>query len=118
MLGRFVTLASEPAIRAAIADASPLVRAAAPRALTGSGPPSASLALAPLLGDPVRAVRIEAARALAGIDLVTLTPPQQTALVKATSELVAAEMVDAERPEAHLNLGLLALRRRELSDAE
>jgi Flp pilus assembly protein TadD len=55
---------------------------------------------------------------LAGTDLLALTPAQQTALVKATTELVAAEMVDAERPEAHLNLGLLDLRRRQLSEAE
>ena len=75
-------------------------------------------AAAPLLSDPVRAVRIEAARALAGTDLLALTPEQQTAFVKATAELVAAEMVDAERPEAHLNLGLLDLRRRELPEAE
>ena len=49
---------------------------------------------------------------------MALTPEQQTALVKATAELVAAEMVDADRPEAHLNLGLLDLRRRELPEAE
>jgi hypothetical protein len=40
-------------------------------------------------------------RALAGTDLA-LTPQQQTAFVKATAELIAAESVDAERPEAHL----------------
>jgi tetratricopeptide (TPR) repeat protein len=56
--------------------------------------------------------------ALAGTDLLTLTPEQQTAFVKATAELVAAEMVDADRPEAHLNLGLLDLRRRQLTEAE
>jgi len=38
--------------------------------------------------------------------------------VKATAELGAAEMVDADRPEAHLNLGLLDLRRRQLPEAE
>jgi hypothetical protein len=38
-------------------------------------------------------------------------------LVKATTEFVAAEMVDAERPEAHLELGLLDLRRRQLTEA-
>ena len=91
---------------------------AAPRALPGTPPPRFVDAAAPLLSDPVRAVRIEAARALAGTDLLALTPEQQTALVKATAELVAAEMVDADRPEAHLNLGLLDLRRRELSGAE
>jgi hypothetical protein len=55
---------------------------------------------------------------LAGIDLLPLTPEQQPALVKRTTELVAAEMVDADRPEAHLNLALLDLRRRRLTEAE
>jgi len=114
----YASPASEPAIKAAIADPDPLVRAAAPRALPGAPPPRFVDAAAPLLSDPVRAVRIEAARTLAGTDLLALTPEQQTALVKATAELVAAEMVDADRPEAHLNLGLLDLRRRELDEAE
>ena len=118
LLGPYMTPASEPAIKAAVADASPLVRSAALRALPGSALSSTARALAPLLGDPVRAVRIEAARALAGTDLLTLTPQQQTALVKATAELVDAEMVDAERPETHLNLGLLDMRRRQLPEAE
>ena len=38
-------------------------------------------------------------------------------MVNATKELVAAEMVDADRPEAHLNLGLLDLRRRQMPEA-
>ena len=69
-------------------------------------------AVAPLLSDPVRAVRIEAARALAGIDPSTMTQDQRNAFDSAYRELVAAEMVDADRPEAHLNLGLLDVRRR------
>ena len=118
LLMPYASPASEPAIKAAIRDPDPLVRAAAPRALPGSPPPRFVDAAAPLLGDPVRAVRIEAARALAGTDLLSLTPEQQTAFVKAIAELVASEMVDADRPEAHLNLGLLDLRRRELPEAE
>ena len=114
----YASPASETAIKAAIADPDPLVRTAAPRALPGSPPPRFVDAAAPLLSDSVRAVRIEAARALAGTDLLALTPQQQTAHVKATAELAAAEMVDADRPEAHLNLGLLDLRRRQLDEAE
>ncbi len=71
-----------------------------------------------LLHDPVRAVRLEAARALAGVDPRTLTSEQQTALAAATMEMVAAELVDAERPEAHLNLGLLDVRRQQPAAAE
>src|SRR5438132_6306566 len=118
LLMPYASPASEPAIKAALGDADPLVRAAAPRAFQGSPPPRIVHAAAPLLADPVRAVRIEAARALAGTDLLALTPEQQTALVKATAELVAAEMVDADRPEAHLNLGPLDLRRQQLPEAE
>ena len=118
LLAPYASPASEPAIKAALADPDPLVRSAAPRALPGIPPPRIVNSTAPLLSDPVRAVRIAAARALAGTDLLALTPEQQTALVKATAELVAAEMVDADRPEAHLNLGLLELRRRQLPEAE
>jgi tetratricopeptide (TPR) repeat protein len=118
LLAPYASPASEPEIKAALADPDPLVRSAASRALPGSPPPRIVNAVAPLLGDRVRAVRIEAARALAGTDLLALTPEQQTALVKATSELVAAEMVDTDRPEAHLNLGLLDLRRRQPTGAE
>ena len=73
-----------------------------------------------LLRDPVRAARIEAARALAGTDLLSVTPALQTALVNAnaTNELVAAELVDADRPEAPPNLGLLDTRRRDTAAAE
>ncbi|MBV8090630.1 MAG: tetratricopeptide repeat protein, partial [Alphaproteobacteria bacterium] len=117
-LAPYASSASEPVIKAAVADAEPLVRLAAPRALPASAPPAILQAIAPLLSDPVRTVRIEAARALAGTDLLALTPQQQTAFIKATAELVAAEKVDADRPEAHLNLGLLDLRRRELPEAE
>jgi predicted CXXCH cytochrome family protein len=118
LLAPYMTSASEPAIKAARVDASPLVRSAAPRAVPASPPLAVIQAVAPLLSDPVRAVRIEAARALAGTDLLALTPEQQTAFVKATTEIVAAETVDADRPEAHLNLGLLEMRRRDLPKAD
>ena len=44
---------------------------AAPRALPDAMTPRFVDAAAPLLSDPVRAVRIEAARALAGTDLLS-----------------------------------------------
>ena len=63
-------------------------------------------------------VRIETARALAGADPNAMTPEQRTALDSAYRELVAAETVDADRPEAHLNLGLPGLRRQQPAGAE
>jgi Tfp pilus assembly protein PilF len=76
------------------------------------------VALLPLLSDPVRVVRVEAARTLAGIDPQTMTPQQRGAFTVAYQELIAAEMVDADRPEAHLNLGLIKVRRHQANEAE
>jgi Tfp pilus assembly protein PilF len=118
LLPNSATPASEAAIKAAIVDPSPLVRAAVPRALPPSPSPTVIQAVAPLLRDPVRAVRVETARTLAGADPGTMTEEQRTAFDSAYRELTAAEMVDADRPEAHLNLGLLDLRRRQPTEAE
>ncbi len=75
-------------------------------------------AILPLLSDPVRAVRVETARVISGIDLQTMTPEQRGAFANAYQELVSAEMIDADRPEAHLNLGLLKTRRQQHKEAE
>ena len=111
------TPASEAAVKAALADPNPLVRAAVPRALPAAPTPAMVEAVAPLLNDPVRAVRIETARVLAGVDQRSMTPEQQTAFA-AYLELFHAEMIDADRPEAYLNLGLLETRLRHPSEAE
>jgi Flp pilus assembly protein TadD len=110
LLPPFATGLSQPAVRFGLADPSPLVRMAAARAL-GPSPtePMVSAAL-PRLRDPVRAVRIEAARALAGIDLRSFGDARQKDFADAYRELVAAELADSDRPEAHLTLGLLEMR--------
>jgi tetratricopeptide (TPR) repeat protein len=112
------TAASAPAVNAAIVDPDPLVRLAAPRAFSAATPPATLKASVALLEDRLRAVRIEAARALTGFDPRAMTSAQQGAYTAAYRELVAAEMVDADRPEAHLNTGLLDLRRGRPAEAE
>ena len=118
LLGPYATPQSQAAIERALKDPDPLVRAAAPRALPAAPPPAMVQAFAPLLSDPVRAVRVEAARALAGADQRAMTADQQTAMAAAYLELVDAEMTDADRPEAHLNLGLVDMRRGQGAEAE
>jgi len=118
LLPRYASSASAPAITAAVGDPDPLVRAAAPRALSAGASPATIQAALSLLRDPVRAVRIEAARALSGVPRREMSPDQQNAFAGAYAELVAAELVDAERPEAHLNLGLLHIRQAEPDAAE
>ena len=63
-----------------------------------------------MLGDPVRAVRIEAARALAGVPERSLTPDDRARFDAALAEYMAGAL-QADLPEAHANLGLLYLAR-------
>jgi predicted CXXCH cytochrome family protein len=118
LLGGYVSPASEVAIKAAFADPDPTVRMAAAQALPPSPPRAMIEAILPLLGDPVRAVRVETARVIAGIDPLTMSPEQRSAFSSAYQELITAEMIDADRPESHLNLGLLKTRRQQLGEAE
>jgi hypothetical protein len=109
-------------VRAAIArglrDEDPLVRAAALEALAPAHPNDRVRLAAPLLDDPVRAVRIEAARVLAPVPAEGLSPNRHTARERAVAELVAAELVNAERPESHLNLGNFHVQQGQFADAE
>ena len=118
LLAPYASRASEPALKSAIADPDPLVRMAVPRALPPSVPRPLVEAILPLLNDPTRVVRVETARALAGIDPQTMTPEQRGAFTFAYQELIAAELVDADRPEAHLNLGLIKARHHQIDEAE
>jgi tetratricopeptide (TPR) repeat protein len=118
LLGRYVSPASEAAIKAAIADPDPMVRMVAAQALPPSPPRAMIEAILPLLSDPVRAVRVETARVIAGIDPQTLTPQQRNAFAVPYQEVIASELIDSELPESHLNLGLLKTRRQQLGEAE
>jgi tetratricopeptide (TPR) repeat protein len=74
--------------------------------------------LGSLLGDLVRGVRIEAAEGLAGRTSGELTARLSTALEHATNEYIAAQELNADRPEAHLNLALLFARKGQIDRAE
>ena len=99
-------------------DVSPLVRRAASRLLPEAGPHASAGASARLLNDPVRAVRIEAAETLAGAPADALPGDAAAALEKAIGEYVAAQELNADRPEAHSNLALLFARQKRFAEAE
>jgi tetratricopeptide (TPR) repeat protein len=111
----FATPAIVPAVEAGLRDGDALVRLGALRAAEGV-PADRRVALAaPLLRDPVRAVRLAAVQALAG-----LPPPaaQRGDFDRALGELIQSELVNADRPEAHLNLANLYGRLGRPSEAE
>lgn len=90
-------------------DAQPLVRLAAVQ-LAETLPPQEQLRiLAPLLVDPLRAIRIEAARASAGLQ-ESLPADRRAAWQKAAEEYVATLAYAADRPEARTGLGTFEAR--------
>jgi len=137
-LAAFVTDGARPAIRRATAASmldprSPAPRAALARALadpdplvrhgalaeTGALEPSERLRLvSPLLRDPIRTVRIEAAQALTAVPAGAMTASERADFATALDEYVKSQDVDADRAEAHLNLGALAMVRGDRAKAE
>ena len=100
-----------------IADADPSVRIAA-IGLSDVLERAARLRLiAPLLSDPIRGVRIEAARALADVPLAEVAPDRVDAMRRALGEYEASLQLDADWPTANVNLGNLRLRQRRFDEA-
>jgi Flp pilus assembly protein TadD len=114
--------ASAPASRAALehgaADENGLVRLGALRALENASPDLQLALVPPLLRDPTLALRIDAARLLAAAQAPALPAGDLAARDAALAEYRASQAVDADRPEAHLNLGNLALARDDAATAE
>ena len=119
-LERLARLGGENAFlsaEAALKDASPLVRHAAVGVFE-IAPPEQRLAVAPLLGDPIRAVRMRSARALAPLPEQALGPANAAAYAKAADEYVASERFNADRPENRTNLGGFFAERGRYMEAE
>lgn len=105
-------------IRSAAADNSSLVRRASARAMSDAEPRTSAAILSPLLTDRVRDVRIEAAQALASVPVDALPATVAANLRAATQEYIAVQQLNSDRPEAHLNLGLLYAKEKRFADAE
>jgi tetratricopeptide (TPR) repeat protein len=117
ILSSFAPLPGSRAVNEGYTDASSLVRRAAARGLSSSDLRENIQIPSALLGDLVRGVRIEAAEGLAGRSSGEL-PSVSTALEHATNEYIAAQELNADRPEAHLNLALLFAGKGQIDRAE
>jgi predicted CXXCH cytochrome family protein len=93
LLARAPGVTALTAIRDAIGSADPLLRLGAIRALEPYDVETRRLA-SPLLADPAKAARLEAARLLAADGA-------------SVEEWLAAELVAADRPETHVEIGAL-----------
>ena len=101
-----------------LADADPLVRLAALRTLRSLPAPQSWQVAGGLLDDPVRGVRLEAASLLAAMPQDQLAPADRERLARAIDEYVAAQRLNADRPEARVNLGSLYAQQGQAAAAE
>ncbi|HEX6829278.1 MAG TPA: tetratricopeptide repeat protein, partial [Burkholderiales bacterium] len=117
-LGRYLSPVTLPVVARALNDPDANLRLAAVRALSGADPATRLRTLPRMLGDPARAVRMEAARDLAGDAEQGLAAPDRAAFDKALAEYFAAQRFNADRPEAHAALGSLHAARGRQDEAE
>jgi predicted CXXCH cytochrome family protein len=102
---------------AALGDADGLVRIAGVHAVMALDPATGGRELPARLADPLRAVRIEAARALAPF-YARLPPDRRAAWDAACTELEAAARENAERPQSWLALAQIAAATGDIPGAE
>ena len=112
-LGPALSLQTIDVLPLALSDADPAVRTAAVSILDRT-PYNVRARLAfPMLEDPVRMVRIAAARVLAAIPIGDLDPERRALLTRVGNEYIAAQMASAERAEAWTNLGSFYVAKRD-----
>lgn len=93
-------------VRAGLGDADPLVRMGALGAVGAIAPEQRLGLAAGLLGDPVLAVRAEAARVLAAAVGPGTAQATRDEFGRAAADFVESQMASAERPESRVNLGV------------
>jgi len=107
LLAGYPGLRGLAALERAAADADPLVRRAAAGALPALEPPERVRLGSALLSDTVRSVRLEAVPALAAVPAGVLLPDLRPAIDRALAEYRKSQLFNADRAEAHMNLGTL-----------
>ena len=99
-------------------DQDPLIRAAALRNLSILPRDKLLEYCAPLLDDPIRYVRVEAALAMADLQPTAFTGQRREAFVAALDTYRQSMLRNADRATAHLALGSLAERQQDYAAAE
>lgn len=118
LLRSYQTPTAAKATGMALSDSDPMVRLQAV-ALLDLLPPEPRLGAAlELIGDSIRAVRIEAARIAATIPSDLMSPAVRALVDTAIDEYINAQLVNADRAISHVNLGVLHTLRGQYREAE
>ncbi len=117
LLANYPTQMSVFSATKALNDADPVVRRAAITALQNLPAEQKRSQLMPLLNDPIRTVRIEAASALVD-SMLGAMPEQMQAFNKASAEYIVAQKFIADTPEGQSALGGYFTRQGNFIEAE
>ncbi len=117
-LAAYLSPASVAAARAGLADPDPMVRIGALDMLEGIPANQVWPLVAPLLSDPVRGVRIKAVALLAAVPTASQPAADRERFAGAADEFVAAQRLNANRPEARATLANFLARRGLTAEAE
>lgn len=104
--------------RDALKDPDPMVRIGALDMLDGIPAQQLWPVVAPALSDSVRGVRIRAASLLAGMPASQQPPHDRAIFDKAAEEFIAAQRLNADRPEGRTALGNFLARQGKAAEAE
>ena len=118
LLASYPGPAARAAVERALGDPEPLLRATAVQRMPEGDPGTLARLLGPLLQDPVRWVRAEAAARLAGAPALRLTEAQKKANGVALDEYVEGQRYMSDLPSGPYNLGNLYLALGRPADAE
>jgi tetratricopeptide (TPR) repeat protein len=118
LLSRHLDSSTFNVLKKGLQDDSAMVRMASVTALEGVPQEMLVQLVFPLLDDPARIVRIEAARVLAPVPVGQLQGEALTIYSRAASEYVNSQRVNSDMPGAQLNLGNYYAAKNELDKAE
>jgi predicted CXXCH cytochrome family protein len=104
--------------RIGLSDSDPMVRIGALDMLENIPAPQLWPLVSTLLSDPIRGVRIKAAAVLAAVPAASQPSAARDSFNHAAAEFVAAQQLNADRPEARTTLGNFYARRGLVTDAE
>jgi tetratricopeptide (TPR) repeat protein len=109
--------AAASALATGLRDADPLVRLGALDLSERIDPRSRGVLVKPLLRDPLRAIRIEAARVLVDAPTEAWSPGDRRTFERGLAEYRASQLAHADQPTSHVNLATLASRSGDLAGA-
>jgi tetratricopeptide (TPR) repeat protein len=117
-LAPYLSVSAAGLVRTGLKDPDPMIRIGALAMLENVPPSQIWPYVSPLLSDPSRGVRIRAVRMLAAVPTENQPATDRASFEQAATEFVAAQRLNADRPESRTTLGNFFVNRGRTAEAE